>query len=144
MKKTKRRKNKKNSEEEEETRLLLDEDLPVFLGFVLTSRLTLLFDPTVSNVTLLSDSPAGFAAQCGGQQRIMGKFDTNMVTYVVPTCFKETIIVPKKPKILCLNDDRPVALTSTTMKCFERISQIIHHLFHPGLTGPTSVCLQAQ
>ncbi|KAI3364850.1 hypothetical protein L3Q82_001033 [Scortum barcoo] len=25
------------------------------------------------------------------------------------------------------------------MKCFEAVSQIIHHLFHPGLTGPTSV-----
>ncbi|KAI3354708.1 hypothetical protein L3Q82_019203, partial [Scortum barcoo] len=39
---------------------------------------------------------------------------------VVPTCFKETIIVPipKKTKILSLNDYRPVALTSTIMKCF--------------------------
>ncbi|KAI3374832.1 hypothetical protein L3Q82_021368, partial [Scortum barcoo] len=27
----------------------------------------------------------------------------------------------KKPKILCLNDYRPVALTSTIMKCFERL-----------------------
>ncbi|KAI3361940.1 hypothetical protein L3Q82_012284 [Scortum barcoo] len=35
--------------------------------------------------------------------------------------YKETIIVPvpKKTKILCLNDYRPVALTSTIMKCFE-------------------------
>ncbi|KAI3376373.1 hypothetical protein L3Q82_016855 [Scortum barcoo] len=42
---------------------------------------------------------------------------------VVPTCFKETIIVPvpKKTKILSLNDYRPVALTSTIMKCFERL-----------------------
>ncbi|KAI3352055.1 hypothetical protein L3Q82_020870 [Scortum barcoo] len=36
---------------------------------------------------------------------------------------KETIIVPvhKKPKILFLNDYRPVALTSTIMKCFEKL-----------------------
>ncbi|KAI3367123.1 hypothetical protein L3Q82_008193 [Scortum barcoo] len=38
---------------------------------------------------------------------------------VVPTCFKETIIVPKKLKILCLNDYHPVALISTIMKWFE-------------------------
>ncbi|KAI3351098.1 hypothetical protein L3Q82_005666 [Scortum barcoo] len=42
---------------------------------------------------------------------------------VVPTCFKETIIVPvpKKTKILSLNVYRPVALTSNIMKCFERL-----------------------
>ncbi|KAI3375668.1 hypothetical protein L3Q82_003976 [Scortum barcoo] len=45
----------------------------------------------------------------------------SLLQSVVPTCFKETIIVPvpKKTKILCLNDYRPVALTSTIMKCFE-------------------------
>ncbi|KAI3351848.1 hypothetical protein L3Q82_020243 [Scortum barcoo] len=45
----------------------------------------------------------------------------------VPTCFKETTIVPvpKKTKILSLNDYRPVALTSTIMKCFERSNTII-------------------
>ncbi|KAI3356762.1 hypothetical protein L3Q82_003441 [Scortum barcoo] len=49
-------------------------------------------------------------------------FNMSMLQSVVPTCFKETIIVPvpKKTKILCLNDYRPVALTSTIMKCFER------------------------
>ncbi|KAI3357837.1 hypothetical protein L3Q82_016227 [Scortum barcoo] len=72
----------------------------------------------------------------------------SLLQSVVPTCFKETIIVPvpKKTKILCLNDDRPVALTSTIMKCFERLSQIIHHLLpsrthwtHFSLpTGPTA------
>src|SRR4029434_1310071 len=29
--------------------------------------------------------------------------------------------VPKKPKITCLNDYRPVALTSVVMKVFERL-----------------------
>ncbi|KAI3376660.1 hypothetical protein L3Q82_016479 [Scortum barcoo] len=38
-------------------------------------------------------------------------FNMSLLQSVVPTCFKETIIVPvpKKTKILCLNDDRPVA-----------------------------------
>ncbi|KAI4895257.1 hypothetical protein NFI96_000434 [Prochilodus magdalenae] len=42
---------------------------------------------------------------------------------VIPTCFKRTTIVPvpKTPAITCLNDYRPVALTSTAMKCFERL-----------------------
>ncbi|KAI3371986.1 hypothetical protein L3Q82_006856 [Scortum barcoo] len=50
-------------------------------------------------------------------------FNMSLLQSVVPTCFKETIIVPvpKKTKILSLNDDRPVALTSTIMKCFERL-----------------------
>ncbi|KAI3372497.1 hypothetical protein L3Q82_022696, partial [Scortum barcoo] len=49
-------------------------------------------------------------------------FNVSLLQSVVPTCFKETIIVPvpKKTKILSLNDYRPVALTSTIMKCFER------------------------
>ncbi|KAI3353516.1 hypothetical protein L3Q82_020034 [Scortum barcoo] len=45
-------------------------------------------------------------------------FNMSLLQSVVPTCFKETIIVPvpKKTKILSLNDDyRPVALTSTIM-----------------------------
>ncbi|KAI4890846.1 hypothetical protein NFI96_032433 [Prochilodus magdalenae] len=42
---------------------------------------------------------------------------------VIPTCFKRTtnVPVPKKPTITCLKDYRPVALTSTAMKCFERL-----------------------
>jgi len=41
----------------------------------------------------------------------------------VPTCCKQTTIVPipKKPSITCLNDYRPVALTSIIMKGFERL-----------------------
>lgn len=41
----------------------------------------------------------------------------------VPTCFKTTTIVPlpKKNTVTCLNDYRPIALTSIVMKCFERI-----------------------
>ncbi|XP_045544674.1 forkhead box protein P2 [Salmo salar] len=42
---------------------------------------------------------------------------------VVPTCFKETTIipVPKKNKVTCPNDYRPTSLTSVIMKCFERL-----------------------
>ncbi|KAI3363146.1 hypothetical protein L3Q82_011787 [Scortum barcoo] len=50
-------------------------------------------------------------------------FNMSLLQSVVPTCFKETIIVPKKTKIFCLNDYRPVALTSTIMKCFERSTE---------------------
>ena len=42
---------------------------------------------------------------------------------VIPTCFKQTTIVPvpKNTKVTCLNDYRPIALTSVAMKCFERL-----------------------
>ena len=42
---------------------------------------------------------------------------------VITTCFKQTAIVPvpKEAKVTCLNDYRPVALTSVAMKCFERL-----------------------
>ncbi len=44
-------------------------------------------------------------------------------TSVVPTSFKKSVIipVPKNSKPSCLNDYRPVALTSTVMKVFERL-----------------------
>ena len=50
-------------------------------------------------------------------------FNLSLRLSVIPTCFKRTTIVPvpKKPAITCLNDYRPVALTSTAMKCFERL-----------------------
>ncbi len=50
-------------------------------------------------------------------------FNESLATSVVPTCFKKSIIVPvpKNSKPSCLNDYRPVALTSTVMKVFERL-----------------------
>ena len=41
----------------------------------------------------------------------------------MPTCFKTTTILPlpKKNTITCLNNYRPIAITSTVMKCSERI-----------------------
>ena len=44
---------------------------------------------------------------------------------VIPTCFfKQTTVVPvpKNTKVMCLNDYRPVALTSVAMKHFERLA----------------------
>ncbi len=42
---------------------------------------------------------------------------------VVPTSFEKSVIipVPKNSKPSCLNDYRPVALTSTVIKVFERL-----------------------
>ena len=50
-------------------------------------------------------------------------FNLSLSESVVPTCFKQTtiVLVPKNTKVTCLNDYRPVALTSVAMKCFERL-----------------------
>ncbi len=50
-------------------------------------------------------------------------FNESLATSVVPTSFKKSVIilVPKNNKPSCLNDYRPVALTSIVMKIFERL-----------------------
>ncbi len=50
-------------------------------------------------------------------------FNEYLATSVVPTSFKKSVIipVPKNSKPSFLNDYRPVALTSTVMKVFERL-----------------------
>ncbi len=50
-------------------------------------------------------------------------FNESLATSVVPTSFKKSVIIPvlKNSKPSCLNDYRPVALTSVVMKVFERI-----------------------
>ncbi len=50
-------------------------------------------------------------------------FNESLATSVVPTSFKKSVIipVPKNSKPSCLNNYRPVALTSTVMKVFERL-----------------------
>ncbi len=50
-------------------------------------------------------------------------FNESLATSVVPTSFKKSVIipVPMNSKPSCLNDYRPVALTSTVMKVFERL-----------------------
>ena len=48
-------------------------------------------------------------------------FNLSLTESVIPTCFKQTTIVPvpKEAKGTCLNNYRPVALTSVAMKYFE-------------------------
>ncbi|KAG5284759.1 hypothetical protein AALO_G00030160 [Alosa alosa] len=50
-------------------------------------------------------------------------FNTSLAQETVPTCFKQSVIVPvpKNKSPSCLNDYRLVALTSTVMKCFEKL-----------------------
>ncbi|KAF7699163.1 hypothetical protein HF521_003905 [Silurus meridionalis] len=50
-------------------------------------------------------------------------FNLSLEQSVVPSCFKQSTIVPvpKKPQLACFNDYGPVALTSVVMKCFERL-----------------------
>nr|XP_055074620.1 uncharacterized protein LOC129454148 [Misgurnus anguillicaudatus] len=50
-------------------------------------------------------------------------YNISLSQAVVPASFKKAIIipVPKKSVVTCLNDYRPVALTSILMKCFERL-----------------------
>ncbi len=52
-------------------------------------------------------------------------FNESLATSVVPTSFKKSIIipVPKNNKPSCLNDYRPVALTSIVMKVFVRLAK---------------------
>ncbi len=52
-------------------------------------------------------------------------FNLSLSLSVVPLCFKKSTIVPipKKNKITCLNDWRPVALTPIFSKCFEKSSE---------------------
>ncbi len=50
-------------------------------------------------------------------------FNLSLSLSVVPSCFRKSTIVPipKKNKITCLNDWRPVALTPIFSKCFEKL-----------------------
>ena len=67
-------------------------------------------------------------------------FNISLSSANVPSCFKTTTIVPvpKKSPVSCLNDYRPIALTSTIMKCFERL--ILRHI--KSLLPPTLDPLQ--
>ncbi len=55
-------------------------------------------------------------------------FNTSLSQSVIPTCLKSTTIipVPNKSPVSCLNDYRPIALTPTIMKCFERL--VMHNI----------------
>ncbi len=73
-------------------------------------------------------------------------FNESLATSVVPTSFKKSVIipVPKNSKPSCLNDYRPVALTSTVMKVFERLLKKHICSSIPATFGPSSVCLSAK
>ncbi|KAK3509858.1 hypothetical protein QTP70_015972, partial [Hemibagrus guttatus] len=69
-------------------------------------------------------------------------FNRSLVQCEVPRCFKRStiILVPKKPKILGLNDYRPVALTSVVMKSFERlVLAYLKDITGPLLEEPSSI-----
>ncbi|KAK7929457.1 hypothetical protein WMY93_005852 [Mugilogobius chulae] len=55
-------------------------------------------------------------------------FNISLSCSLVPACFKAATIVPlpKQPNVTCLNDFRPVALTSIPAKCLERL--VIKHI----------------
>ena len=61
-------------------------------------------------------------------------FNHSLSESVIPTCFKQTTIVPmsKNTKVTCLNDYRTVALTSVAMKCFERLVMAHINTIIPG------------
>ncbi len=69
-------------------------------------------------------------------------FNESLATSVVLTSFKKSIIipVPKNSKPSCLNDYRPVALTSKVMKVFERLLKN-NICSSTRYFGPSSVCL---
>ncbi len=73
-------------------------------------------------------------------------FNESLATSVVPTLFKKSVIipVPKNSKPSCLNDYRPVALTSRRSWRFLRDFKETHLLLHPCYFGPSSVCLSAK
>ena len=74
--------------------------------------------------------PGRVLRACAGQltEVLTDIFNMSLAQAAVPTCFKTTSIVPvpKHSKAASLNDFRPVALTSTIMKCFERL--VLAHL----------------
>ncbi|XP_024121111.1 uncharacterized protein LOC112142095 [Oryzias melastigma] len=63
-------------------------------------------------------------------------FNRSLAQSTVPVCLKSSIIVPlpKKPHVSSFNDYRPVALTPTVMKCFEKlVRRHITAALPPGL-----------
>ena len=60
---------------------------------------------------------------------------------VIPTCFKQTAIgpVPKNTKVTCLNDYRPIALTSVAMKYFERLVMAHINTIIPETLDPSNL-----
>ncbi len=73
--------------------------------------------------SLMAFGKSDYAAIFRILRHFISIFNESLATSVVPTSFKKSFIipVPKNSKPSCLNDYRPVALTSTVMKVFERL-----------------------
>ena len=71
-------------------------------------------------------------------------FNMSLIESVIPTCFKQTTIVPmpKNTKATCLNDYRPVALMSIAMKCFERLVMAHINTIFPETLAP--ICIPSK
>ena len=70
----------------------------------------------------------------------------SLIESVIPTCFKQTTMVPvpKNPKATCLNDYIPVAVTSIAMKCFERLVMAHINTIIPETLHPLPICIPHQ
>ena len=96
---------------------------------------TLHLDPADVRRTLLKVNPRKAAGpdnipghvliDCADQLTnvLMDIYNTSLSQAIIPACFKATNIIPlpKKSPVSTLNDNRPIALTSIMMKCFERL-----------------------
>eukprot|EP00061_Rhincodon_typus_P006664 g27543.t1 len=71
-------------------------------------------------------------------------FNLSLLQVKVPTCFKKTTIIsiPKKTHAMCINDDRPVALVSIIMKCFERLAMAHINSSLPACLDPLQFAYQ--
>jgi hypothetical protein len=74
-------------------------------------------------VLTLARLPAQMVSLAASSEHAQNSYILNLSLSkaVVSTCFKTATVVPvpKKAKVIELNDYRPVALTSVIMKCFE-------------------------
>ena len=68
-------------------------------------------------------------------------FNLSLTQSVIPTCFKQTTIVPlpKKAKVTCLNYYRPVVPTSLFMQCFERLVMAVISTIIPDTLDPLRI-----
>jgi hypothetical protein len=73
-------------------------------------------------------------------------FNLSLTQSVIPTCFKQTTIVPvpKNAKVARLNDYRPIALTSVAMKCFERLVMAEINTIIPDTLDPLQLAYRPQ
>ncbi len=86
--------------------------------------------PTVSSAVVHKALMKIYPRKAAGRDNIPGRadvlasiFNLSISQSTIPTCFNTTTMVPlpKKSPPTCLNDYRPVALTPTITKCFERV-----------------------